>query len=277
MNPGQKVVWFALVAILAVFLWWGRYQWQPNTQNSTSKNQLINSALDSAHQALLHEIDQPALWVNLYLNPKALKIVGTPTARQTLLDIIHRKLGDWYVFSIDAEGYLHLQPLPNQELLSKSQRAFLSVFTRMLSIPYTLTLQVYDHHDAASHFVLIGKDLKNAIDVGDMEKFGSDGWLTEQGVMGHELYESYLLQTYSLSTKRDHVATHVLATALEDIINEVPKSDAINRTAAAGKLVILIKTDLESSDFDREVQIWYRQNNVTHLTQNEKWAASEPR
>lgn len=263
-------MFFAAVIVLG---WWRSAQWEiTNGANQPVEKNLDNRLFDTTYEHLILEINEAPQVARSRLNPLALQLVGSPEAMQDMLDIIHRKLGLWYRFSIAPGGYLHLEVLQNREPLSLSQRAFLSVFTRILSRPYSVALRVYNHQDAASRFVLIGKDSENAIDAGDMEKFGTKGWLTEQGVMGHELYESYLLQTNTLETHREHTAAHVLATSLEDIINEIPQSDAINRIAAAGKLTVFIKTDHACPVFDREVQIWFHRNNVTHLTNNEKEA-----
>lgn len=271
MSRFRKIVWSVFFVTVVVLGWWRSAEWETtNMQNKPLESSEEDRLPDTANEYLLQQINEAPQVAKDRLNPNALQLVGSPAAMQDMLDIIHRKLGLWYHFSIAPEGYLQLRVLQNQEPLSLSQRAFLSVFTRILNRPFSVTLRIYNHQDAESRFVLIGKDRENAIDVGDMEKFGTDGWLTEQGVMGHELYESYLLQTYPLDTKRAHTATHVLAAALEDLINEVPQSDALHRIAAAGKLTVFIKTNLESPVFDQEVQIWYHQNNVTHLTRNEK-------
>lgn len=271
MRQVKKVVWSLLLTTVIVLGWWNSAQWQiTDEQNKPVESSIENRFFDTAHEQLLRQVNEAPQAAMGRLNPNALQLVGSPAAMQDMLDIIHRKLGLWYHFSIAPEGYLQLRVLQNQEPLSLSQRAFLSVFTRILSRPFSATLRVYNHQDTESRFVLIGKDRENAIDVGDMEKFGADGWLTEQGAMGHELYESYLLQTYPLDTKREQTSTHILAAALEDLINEVPQSDAIHRLAVAGKLTVFIKTNPAFPDFDREVEIWYHRNNVTHLTQNEK-------
>ncbi|NUO00371.1 MAG: hypothetical protein HUU01_07110 [Saprospiraceae bacterium] len=270
----KKIMWSLFFVTVIVLGWWRGAEWETtNGQNKPSEGSAEDRLPYTAHEYLLQKVNEaPQVAAMGRLNPNALQLVGSPAAIQTMLDIIHRKLGLWYRFSIAPEGFLHLQVLQNQEPLSLSQRAFLSVFTRILSRPFSVALQVYDHKDDESRFVLIGKDRENAIDVGDMEKFGTNGWLTEHGVMAHELFESYLLQSNDLETPREHTAAHVLAASLEDVINEVPQSDAVNRMAVAGKLTVFIKTEPTSPVFDLEIQIWFHRNNVTHLTNNAKEA-----
>ena len=115
--------------------------------------------------------------------------------------------------------------------MNPQQAALFDVLNEAISSQTTVSFVAVDQNDALSQQVRIGdhgraqgiSPLTNqhVIDVGDMATLGSNGLLTGQGALGHEIKEGFEIQSKNLTTNAQITDAHAAAINAESKITGV--------------------------------------------------------
>ena len=182
-------------------------------------------------------------------------IHGSKTALVGTTAIINKGLGGFNKVSIGPDGKLNKMPLPMVGKQTPQQQALNNQLNKIISDKRPTEFTVVDHNEYTSSKVLIGDNGQSSIsrtpgthtiDVGDMQKFGSTGLITAQGLMAHELQEGYEIQNAGISGNNSASDAAIQkihfgsAMAAEDAVNGSRRSRQSDSTNSNGDITIRV-------------------------------------
>jgi RHS repeat-associated protein len=215
--------------------------------------------------------DNPILFVDV--NGDSLQVSGSQEATQQFLDIINQGLGGFYNASVDDNGLVTLEATEQEGELTKEQQAFVDVISEATSLETGLsTFNVVNENDATSEDVFFGDNGQSevsatpgqhTIDVGDAQALGSDGKLTSQGVVAHEVKEGFAIQ---VKGSRPNIA-HGRGIAAE---TRVTGTIIISPGGSINENRTRITVPVQRGNQRSTVTIMFRNGNVKRVRGNER-------
>jgi len=213
----------------------------------------------------------PILFVDV--NGDSLQVSGNQEATQQFLDIINQGLGGFFSASVDENGLVTLESTDQEGNLTNEQQTFFDVISEATSLETGLsTFNLVNESDAISEDVLFGDNGdseisatpgQHTIDVGDAQALGSDGKLTSQGVVAHEVKEGFEIQVQGTNSRIAHgrgIAAESRTTGT--IIVSPGASPNANRT----RITVPVQRGNERST----VTITFRNGNVKRVRGNKR-------
>ncbi len=176
-------------------------------------------------------------------NGDSIIITGSQTATSTVKSIAENGMGGTIALDQTSTGSVVLTGATSgmSEYMTDEQIALYNTLDDVASSPNDVKFNAVDENDAISQKVYVGDNgtAKNddgswlsatpgvhTIDVGDMKQMGSDGLITAQGALGHEISEGNQIQANGVNPTDAHFNTGI------------PTENAINGTTSGGAELI---------------------------------------
>lgn len=118
-------------------------------------------------------------------------------------NIVSQGSGGFYRADVDAStGVVSMVATGQKGDITADQQKFVDQMTAMTTSNGVATINVANNNEN----VVIGDIASNTIDVGDMQKLGTDGKVTAQKTMVHEMSENYGVQVKGQTAVQAHMA-----------------------------------------------------------------------
>ena len=148
------------------------------------------------------------------INGDSLRVAGSDSAIESFQQVVSNGTGGFYSASVGDDGLVSITATGKEGEISKTQQNFADVMTNSASLETGLSeFSLVDHSDKASKGIIVGDNGESdisatpgvhTIDMGDVQKFGSDGLLTSQGALAHEISEGFEIQVNGTKPMNAH-------------------------------------------------------------------------
>ena len=180
--------------------------------------------------------------------------------------IVSSGSGGFYKANVDAKtGLVSVASTGQKGDISKEQQNFVNQLTNVTTGNGVATVNVAVNSEG----VVIGELASNTIDVGDMAKLGTDGKVTAQSSLVHEVRENYDSQVL----KKTPTAAHMSGARAEGVINGITPSPIRETTPVPTipGLSILSIPVLAPVDQRGMVNVHLQNNNIINVIGNTRY------
>jgi len=208
---------------------------------------------------------------------------GNTTAVNTYESQVNTGLGGFYTLGKSTTGKYVLNATGQEGTMSVEQQAFYDTMNETISNGADVTFTVIDGNDAMSQNVKIGDCgcyagspvTNHTIDVSDAGQFGSTGYITTQGIIGHETKEGFEIQTKGLTTAAQiNNAHNVSAIGAENAINGntriLPAPGVPDFVGNTLTLNLNVSTGIGRTTYPATVTATFTNGQVTNVSGNTK-------
>lgn len=179
-------------------------------------------------------------------NGDSLIVGGSQSATQSFHDIANQGLGGFFTLATNSTGKEVL--IPNEveggQVMTAEQQSLYSTLNEVITDGKDIKFDAVDSKDGLSQKIYVGDNGtatgitatpgKHTIDVGDMQQFGSNGALTGQGALGHEIKEGYQIQAKGTNPTDAHFNFAIPA---ENNINGTTSGGATLTTSGSSVII----------------------------------------
>ena len=182
-------------------------------------------------------------------------------ATQQFQGIVSNGSGGYYQAGVDANGLVTVTATGKKGKISKEQQNFVDGLNTVAGHDVAATTV---NLVSESENVLIGDVTTSTIDVGDAQKLGTDGKITAQGAVLHEVVESSNVQNGS-----SNMSAHLRATGMEGFVNGIQTSPVRPYTQITNTAGVVSVPVTGPNSQRGTVQIHVNKNNIWMVTGNE--------
>ena len=177
--------------------------------------------------------DNPLKFIDI--NGDSLVVSGSNSAVNTFENIANTGMGGFYTLGKSNTGKYVLDATKQDGTMTPEQQATYDMLNEVISNGTDVSFSAVDGNDAISSKIFVGDNGQgkgvtatpgtHTIDVGDMQQFGTNGLLTGQGALGHEIKEGFEMQANHKTANDAHFNY------------AIPTENKINGTTSSGATI----------------------------------------
>lgn len=179
-------------------------------------------------------------------------------------NIVSQGTGGFYQANVDpTTGLVTMAATGLDGKMTKEQQAFADQMTTLTTSNGVATINVANN----SEDVAIGKIATNTMDVGDMQKLGTDGKVNAQKALVHEVNENYLTQVQGVNVTNAHLSSGNAENRLDRdgvVLNPLQRTMAPSGMPGVDALSVPITRPAGQG----AVRIYFKNNNVLFVSPN---------